>query len=83
MSITCHVYVEEKQRRALFGGLSDGDVCMWRAKREGASKSGSDMVNVLLKGHRGMNVHWPRIPWKTHIFIVFWVIIQHWIVPLA
>lgn len=55
LSLTCHVYVEERQRRALFGGLSDGDVCMWRAKREGASKSGSDMVNVLLKGHRGMH----------------------------
>ena len=56
--------MEEKQRRALFGGLSDGDVCMWRAKREGASKSGSDMVNVLLKGHRGMNAQSAQSPWQ-------------------
>jgi hypothetical protein len=49
VSLLCHQYVEAK--RAIFGGLSDGDLLLWKPKF--AQKAKSEMVTVRLAGHKG------------------------------
>jgi WD40 repeat protein len=52
-TLTCHAFVEDKVRRVLIGGLSDGDVLIWKPKRESSKGKTADMTTVALKGHRG------------------------------
>ena len=51
LSIVCHTYVED--RKALFGGLNNGDILIWKPKRDVKLKS--DMTNQCLTGHKGVS----------------------------
>jgi hypothetical protein len=46
-TFTCHRFVKEKD--ALFGGKSDGQIIAWRQSRA----AHSDLKDVAFKGHKG------------------------------